>query len=626
MASTPIDHHTLRALASLIPSPVLIVELGGPVTFANEAACQLFGRTAAQMVTLVRDDILDTTDPRLADNMRQHRASGTFNGQMRLRDKEGVGFEAEVTSAAISEALIWLAIRHLRVESELREREEELVALNDATAEALVVHQDGIIRATNRAAHELYALPPEGAVGQKILDYVAPEVRDLVSRRIASGSGEAYEAIAMRQDGTRFPVAVQIRTTVFRGRTARLAAIRDLSELRRMQSSLAFADRMASVGALAAGVAHEINNPLTFVGANIDEVARCLASMQVMPRTSLTTMLDMLHDAKVGADRVAAIVRDLRNFSRADDETNGPVDLTAVITYAARMAGAEIRNRAELRLDIRELPFVVGNDTRLGQVFLNLLVNAAHAIPEGAADLNKITVSATLEKGSVVVSVADTGVGIDPAVRQRIFDPFVTTKSQGMGLGLAICYGIVSRLGGEMSVESELGRGATFRVRLPISDEEPRVSAREVVPGRVALQRPRVLIVDDEPMLLRTTARALEDTCDVVTASSAKQALVEIESGRPIDVVFCDLLMPEMTGMALYELLQKAHRPLCSRVVFLTGGVFTSQAEEFLAVTPRPHLDKPFSMDQLQRAVHSVMREPHASRSKFEGRELAKGT
>jgi PAS domain S-box-containing protein len=518
-------------------------------------------------------------------------------------------FAERVASAYSNAELHALARREIderkRSEEALRMREEELTVLADATAEALFIHRGGLILATNAAAKRLYRLPPDGAVGHRLLDYVAPEAVRSVEQRIATRSTEPYESIALRADGTRFPAAVQARSTTFRGEPARLAAIRDLTELKQLQSSLALADRMASVGTLAAGVAHEINNPLAFAMLGIEQVIALLARGAPAP-ADVAEALQMLRDAEQGAERVRAIVRDLKAFSRGDDETVGPTDLGAVIGYAARVAAAEIRHRAHLSIDLADAPPVVGNDTRLGQVFLNLLVNAAQAIVPGAADRNSISITARRSGEDVVVAVADTGSGIPPEQLAHVFDPFVTTKRHGMGLGLAICHGIVTRLGGSIAVESLVGVGTTFRVTLPIAQRAP--AAREA--DRAATPAParsRILIVDDEPVLRRVVARALEPLHDVVGVSSGKEALELLARGEQFDAILCDLLMPEMTGMELHARLLEQRPELAARTAFLTGGVFTREAEEFLERSARPWLEKPFTIDAIHQMVARIL-------------------
>jgi PAS domain S-box-containing protein len=596
-----------RELVENAGDGILVADVDGRHVDVNARACQMLGYAREELLGLRIRDLLDPTEP--YPNLREIRASVRVESV--LRHKDGTSLPVEITAVKLPDGNLLAIVRDIterkRAETALRQREEELVALSDATIEALFVHQGGVILATNKAARELYRLPPDGAVGQPLLDYVAPEAMDLVRHHIAARSAEPYEAVARRADGTTFPAAVQARTVTFRGRPARLAAIRDLTELRKMQASLAFADRMASVGTLAAGVAHEINNPLTFITVGLEDALRRLQAAPPDAAT-LRAVSDILRDAQEGARRVGAIVRDLKSFSRADDEATGPTELGPVIDYVARMAEAEIKHRARLVVDLGDVPPVEGSDTRLSQVFLNLLVNAAQAIPPGAASENTISVSARAANDRVVVTVSDTGQGIAPQLLERIFDPFVSTKAQGTGLGLAICHGIVTRLGGAIDVESAPGRGTTFRVTLPVARASraeaplPPATAR-----RMPARKPRLLIVDDEPILLKTTARVLEDDHEIALANTAKEALALLEQGQRFDVILCDLMMPEMTGMQLFERLRERWPDMASRVVFLTGGVFTRQAANFLAASTRPHLDKPFTVEAVRQAVGKLM-------------------
>jgi len=617
---TTIDDEVLCRLAHLIPTPVIVARPSGALVDANAAACALFGYTAEEMRARGRAELCDLEDPRLVAGTAVRSATGTSVGELRLVKKSGAQFEAELTSTFIpqpeGEGRLWLSMRDLTsvrsTEAALRVREDELIALSDATLEALFVHQDGTILATNKAARELYRLPPDGAVGRRLLDFIAPEGVDEVQRRIAARSSEPYESVGLRADGTKFPAAVQARTASFRGRPARLAAIRDLTEVHRMHASLAFADRMASVGTLAAGVAHEINNPLSFVTLGLDHAVGLLEAAGSTP-DDVRAAVDTLRDAQIGAQRVQTIVGDLKAFSSPVDETAGPVELRRVIEYAARMAAVEIKHRARLTLDVGDLPMVAGNETRLGQVFLNLLVNAAHAIPQGAADRHEISVRAHAEGAHVVVAVSDTGDGIAREVIGRIFEPFVSTKSHGTGLGLAICHGIVSRLGGSIDVTSKPGRGTTFRVRLPSARAAP-ASQPAAAPLRAAASQPaagplarrRVLLVDDEVTLRAVIGRLLESDYDVTELGSARDALALLEQGATFDAVLCDLLMPAMTGMEFFTRVVERFPALVDRMIFLTGGVFTHEAITFFEKTTRPRLQKPFSADALFAALRAV--------------------
>jgi signal transduction histidine kinase len=426
---------------------------------------------------------------------------------------------------------------------------------------------------------------------------------------IVSGTvGEELAVAAMRVGAhdyllkgalTRLPAAVE--------RELREASHR--AERRKMQEHLLISDRMASVGTLAAGVAHEINNPLAAVLANLDFALEVLG--KAAPDRQREEVQGPLREAREAADRVRLIVRDLKIFSRAgDDEQNGAVDLERVLESSLRMAWNEIRHRARLRKEYGAAPAAQGNESRLGQVFLNLIVNAAQAIPEGRSEDNEIRVAIRQEGDQVVVEIGDTGTGIPPHVLPRIFDPFFTTKSAGVGtgLGLAICHRIVTGLGGAIAVDSRPGRGTVFRVALPRARGEAdgrRSDLRQRLPA--APRRPAcILVVDDEALINKVVCRMLADH-RVVAVSSVREALQAIDGGEGFDLVLCDLMMPEMTGMDLHRELVRARPALADRVVFMTGGAFTPAAREYLDAVPNIRLEKPFDARGLRQAVDRIL-------------------
>ncbi|HEU4383665.1 MAG TPA: PAS domain S-box protein [Anaeromyxobacteraceae bacterium] len=393
-----------------------------------------------------------------------------------------------------------------------------------------------------------------------------------------------------------------------RGEPLRLiGTLSDVTEKRRLHAQLIQSDRMASMGTLAAGVAHEINNPLAYVVANLGWVAQALGGAGpggAVPPEDLVEMREALEEARGGAERVRAIVRDLKTFSRGDEPARGPTDVRRVLESALNLARNEIRHRARMIKDFGEVPAVEASEHRLGQVFLNLLINAAQAIPEGRADKNQVrAVTRTDDRGRAVVEIHDTGTGIPPEHLASIFEPFFTTKPPGVGtgLGLAICHGIVTGLGGEIRVTSRPGHGSVFQVILPPARGQPDAPAARAVAPPVS--RARILVVDDEPLVGRAVQRILGARHEVVVESSGRAALARVERGETFDLLLCDLMMPELTGQDLLEALERTAPDLAGRVAFLTGGAFTPAAREFLERTARPRLDKPFEAQALERLV-----------------------
>lgn len=254
----------------------------------------------------------------------------------------------------------------------------------------------------------------------------------------------------------------------------------DASEEQRLHERLILADRLASVGTLAAGVAHEINNPLAAVIANLacleaelDRAAAVLAAEPVdrdAAQAAIASLRTMVAESQEGAQRVSSIVDRLKMVARREVRSDGASELAEVLESALTVVGSEIRRRARVVRRFEPVPRVAGNEPQLGQVFVNLLSNAAQAIEEGSPDRNEIRVSIFPGEGDVaVVEIGDTGCGIPPASMARLFDPFFTTKpvGTGTGLGLSICQGIVESLGGRIDVQSEVGKGSVFRVSLP---------------------------------------------------------------------------------------------------------------------------------------------------------------
>ncbi|HEV8320477.1 MAG TPA: response regulator [Myxococcota bacterium] len=390
------------------------------------------------------------------------------------------------------------------------------------------------------------------------------------------------------------------------------------AERRRIVERLQLSDRMASLGALAAGVAHEINNPLAVVMANLDLLAG-IAAESGAAALDAEEAQSLLRDAREAAGRIRGTVRDLKLFSRAEEQPTGGVDLHGVLDSCERMAHNEIQHRARLVKDYGAIPEVAGSDARLGQVFVNLLINAAHAIPVGNADAHEIRLTTRSEAGRVVVEVRDDGAGIPASVLPRIFDPFFTTKpvGEGTGLGLSICHRLLVAMGGDIAVESAPGKGTVFRVSLPAGQSDAQATpATEAVPAAAPVAAPRrrgrVLIVDDEAPIGRVLKRLLAVDHDVELATTARQALSLLEAGRRFDAIFCDLMMPDMTGMELYAALAERAPDQAERMVFMTGGAFTDAARDFLAGVQNVRIEKPFDAAAVRTIVARLTGAPAA--------------
>lgn len=381
----------------------------------------------------------------------------------------------------------------------------------------------------------------------------------------------------------------------------------DVTERVSAQKRLLQSERLASMGTLSAMVAHEINNPLTYILGNLELVARQLSDA-TGKWPAAPQLLRWVNEAHEGADRVQRIVRDLQVFSRRDDDCATPTDVHAVLKRALEIVDSAIRHRARLVQRWAIVPPVLASDLRLTQVFVNLLLNAAQAIADGRAAENEIRVFTEYDEKNktVVVSVEDSGCGIAPEVKAHLFEPFFTTKPIGVGtgLGLSTCYGIVRGFGGHIEVESSAGNGSSFRVHLPAT--APERNAETSAPARGAQpRRGRLLVVDDDPNVARTFAFLLSPEHDVEVSLQPRAAAGRVLGGERFDIIFCDLMMPEMTGMDLHALIAESLPEQAERIVFITGGAFTPAASAFVARMSNPLLQKPFDKKTLDAILAS---------------------
>ena len=385
-----------------------------------------------------------------------------------------------------------------------------------------------------------------------------------------------------------------------------IASVVDMTAERELQQRLLLAERMSAIGTLTASIIHEIKNPLTFVWNH-------LRSLRESGEVSSDEGAELLSEAYEGAERIRIISNEINVLSHGGDGAEAEtVNLKQVLDSAIRMAQPEMQHRATV---VREYEdgnlYIRGSRTRVSQVFLNLIVNAAQAIDPGDRMQNTITVRArSTDKDRVCVEVQDTGPGISAQLLRRIFDPFVTTKpaGRGTGLGLSICRRIVHSLEGTIEIQSHPGQGTVARVVLPratraqrpLTVPPPSMSAiRRAARGKLS-----VLVVDDEPVIARLIQKALVEH-DVTTALDGREA-VALMGQNAYDVILCDLIMPEMTGMDVYRAALQRATPMNDRIVFMTGGAFTQRARDFLQSVPNLRIEKPFDLTHLERTIYEA--------------------
>ncbi|MFH1807618.1 MAG: PAS domain S-box protein [Pseudomonadota bacterium] len=636
-----------RSVVEQASDGIFISDATGQYVEVNPAACAMLGFSRDELlrkriVDLIPPEELGTQPLRL-DELR---AGKTLLSERHLLRKDGSRLEVEISARMFPDGRFQGLTRDVsqrkQAERELEKAAREWQQTFDASQDAIwILDAEQRIQRSNQAAQRMFGRSAGALLGQHCYDIVHEDARphaDCPMRRACAG--RCRETMELRQGERWFEVQVDPILGAQGQCEGAVHLVTDITERKRLQAQIAQADRLTSMGTLAAGVAHEINNPLAYVLYNIESLAgdlprladaarRCTVALRqqlgdagveallgdagdLLQPAQLDDAVDRMRQALGGVQRIKEVTRGLGSFARVEQVEQGAVDLRHAIDNALRMAGNEIKFRARLVRDLNPVPLVWASEGKLSQVFLNLILNAAHATPEGDVEHHRIGLRTWSETDKVFAEVSDTGSGIAPENLQRIFEPFFSTKGpgKGSGLGLAICKSIVHEFGGDIEVHSELGQGSRFVVHLPVRDAQATTdaaSSREA--DKLALTvRGRVLVIDDEEMIRKTMQRVLGRAHEVVAAASGAEGQAILDKDAAFDVILCDLMMPDMTGMDLHRWLAGHNPALARQVVFVTGGAFTPKASEYLGRVDNLRVEKPFDAANLRRLVGELVR------------------
>jgi PAS domain S-box-containing protein len=523
-----------------------------------------------------------------------------------------------------SQAVQLLELRRQRMA--LAESEARLRALFDGLAEGVVLHRkDGSIASINRAAERILGVHEAQAIGVgdegPVWNTIRPDgshfpvAEHPAARTLATGLPEVGVILGLYRPNDDL-VWISINSTPLFAEDGSVSSVvvsfSDVTALRQAEherEQLAQQQRLVTTGTLAAGVGHEINNPLVYVVSNVEmalEEIRAISGGS--PSGRMRSIVEALVDAREGAERIRRIVRGLRALAREDAH---PVatDLQQAVEISIHMAMHEIRHRAELIVSLGELPLVYADESRLVQLLVNLLVNAGQAFIAPNTEVNKVTVSARVSGENVILMVSDNGPGVAPEVVGRIFDPFFTTKpiGQGTGLGLSICNSIMSSLGGSLRYAGRPGTGAVFEAVLKIASHaaDAAVSGGEVQGSLGG----KILAIDDDEVVLRSMLRALEQEHSVVGVTDPREALRRLQDGERFDVIFCDVAMPHVDGIAVLTALKKIDKAQADALVFVTASDLDDVPRELLSVEV---IEKPFTMQVLRSVARKLKPRSHA--------------
>lgn len=500
--------------------------------------------------------------------------------------------------------------------------------LLEVAFEGLLVVKDERIIDLNPGFEVLTGRPRLELVGRSIESVLVVEGGSPIDFPITASTSASHragmqQATGTRGDGREFHVEFVVRAQRTTRGLVHYVAVRDTTEREQATLQLSIAHRAVAMGTLSAGIAREIDNPLSWLMTNLKMAQQGVrAEALAHPRDrNLRELTDTLDDAVAGGRRVISIVRDLKTLSR-DEDPGGTTDIHSALDLACRIEARPIEGRARLVRDYGHVPTVVGSPGRLGQVFVNLLANAVEAIERGQSQHNRIVLRTrrTEDQQHVEVVVRDTGRGIAAEDLPHVFDPFFTangTPGENRGLGLSIARSIVDGLGGAISVESRPGEGSTFVVRLPVAvrpaaersrpataERTTRISGPHPQPAARA-HKARVLIIDDEPLLGKSLGRALRE--HDVTFMEDPAAALELCAGQDFDAIICDLFMPVVGGEDVYRHLREHAPELAARMIFMTGGAYTEATQKFLRDIPNEVLNKPFAPRDLAVAVRRLL-------------------
>ncbi len=605
----PPDRGDFRRVADLHPDGVAVVDSVGTVVYANPAAAQMLARELGDLVGSRLGVSVGRVQP------------------IKLEVALGPGRTGEVelvwcTTSWDGEPAQLFTIRDVtqvrRAAAALKRSQVRFRTLMEHLPDGVALHRRGRVFYVNPALATMLGYAADlSDFGRFLLDHVPAADHDKARKALGTDEGATpiagpVEMRLLQRDGAVTPVEARSIAVKHDSVQSTLTIVQDIRERNAVVARMMQLDRLAAMGTLAAGIGHEINNPMTFVHGNLELALEQLDELGPGDRLSADVLEELqvaIGSALQGASRVTEIVSDFRTFTRQEHTSSRPVDVAETVRFAVKMAAHHTRHRARVELDLPPVRKASADPTRLGQVFLNLLVNAAQAIGEGHVADNVITVAARDDGDQVIVEVSDTGVGMEPERLEQIFEPFFTTKGpgEGMGLGLAIALETVMAHGGALDVHSVVGEGTTFTVRLPVTA----IAAPAPDAEDVARQEPtfltsggRVLVVDDEPRVGDVVRSALAPRYEVDATDDPVWALERILGPEPsYDLVLCDLLMPSLSGMDLYATVERARPEFIDRIVFITAGGSTPASQAFVESQTDRVLFKPLVIGELRRFV-----------------------
>jgi PAS domain S-box-containing protein len=605
-------------LADGLCDAVVVIDESDRVAYANPAACALLGYRADALVGQPAEIFVPERN-RSIDGVPLHRLVTSRARAVRapVRRREGVEILVDWTGSSTPDGReAQLVLRRLDAPIDVIDPPATTEEPTREILDRIFAHSPvglfqfdraGVVTACNDRFAAMIGASRTGVAGLDLKTLVDERIRACVARACAGELAE-FEGEYVPVTGTRNAHVRGVFAPL--GRKERplggIGIFEDVSERIHVERALARSERMASVGTIAAGVAHELNTPLAYVLSSLEAARDHLTGAEIV---RIRQAVDTIGTAIEGTLRMRDIVRELRSFAQDDEPRLGPVDPRAAIETAIRLAWPKALDRARVRREFApNSSHVLASEPKLVQVLVNLLVNARDASEHRNGLVAPIAVRLRTDGREIAVDVVDGGVGIPPENLERMFEPFWSTKRGGLGVGLSLSRSIVTSFGGRIEALSEVGRGSTFTIHLPVA------AAPEPTKTPAPESRARILIIEDEARLAFTLKVALEGDHDVVTTTRGREAIELLMRDQAFDLILSDLTIPDLNGPEIYDRVRSKKPDLASRFVFMTGGAFTEPMRDFLARCENMHLDKPFDVAEVTRALAHVRRNVAPSR------------
>ncbi len=627
-AERDLMHQRLRLALSSLPGGFCMTDTDERIVLCNEAFAEPLGRPAAEVIGMTRSQSIELVLPLLATMDGQpvgQDSAARDRIAARLRDANQGPVELGLTDGRAM--LVWSTrsaeglVVSVRTDITPTKRAETALVQSNAIIRqvldacpvpvGMTRAEDGTVIYESRAAQQLYGRVPTGKQVKASSSFVDLEdrVRYLAALR-RDGAVEGFEVLMQRGDGSSFLAALSARLFAFQGEDVIVSSTFDLTarkeaetEQARQQEALHLSEKQAALGVLLAGVAHELNNPLSVV------VGQALLLQETAGEPASRRRAEKISQA---ADRCARIVKAFLALARDHPQRSEPVAATEVVAQALEVTGYLLRS-TDIAVRLRlpgDLPPLLGDADQLVQVLSNLVINAAQALQRRPAG-RRLTITARPgRRGTLRLKVKDNGPGVPAELQRRVFDPFFTTKApgEGTGIGLALCHRVVVAHGGTLTLESRPGEGATFAVTLPLATL-PATAAAES-PAPLPGGRRQALVIDDEAAVAETLAQLLQSAGLEVTVAGSGVAALSLLRAQDFDLILSDLRMPGLDGQQLHALLAAERPALLRRLAFVTGDSMSAKARRFLASAGRPTLEKPVGRAALAGLLEQLLAAP----------------